>query len=298
MRRRRVILVVSACMVAGVLAAFGETFGPEPEYGGKTLSQWLVAYGGLDSKRQSDLQYHTSPTVDPDVKDMAARAVRHIGTNALPFLREWRQGDRPAWTKGMKLWGSAWMEGYAILGPAASSAIPELAELTKANPDTNYAGWNAILALRFLGEGALPPLLAVLTNRTLVDGRRGNGAISIGTMRSLGSDVNRAVPILVRCLQDNEVAEDAALALGDLALSPELCVPALVKALARTDERVRWSAADALGRFGSAAKSAVPRLNRALSDRQELVRRCAREALKRIEMDVVYAKRAHGGTGK
>jgi HEAT repeat protein len=69
---------------------------------------------------------------------------------------------------------------------------------------------------------------------------------------------------------------------GDLALAPEVSVPALIKALHRGDERVRWSAAAALGRFGPEAMSAVPALRRALKDRDELVRRCAREALERI----------------
>jgi len=253
----------------------GESLGPEPVYGGRTLSQWLVAYGGLDSRERV---YYRPVWVDPIEKEKARKAIVDIGSNAVPFFMDWRVGARPPSAQGVRRWDSAWLLGFEILGTNASEAIPELSRAASGD-GTNYEGWNAILALRFLGKRALPPLLGVLTNRAFVDGRRGHAAVCIGTM---GTDVSAAVPVLIGCLTDDQVAEDAASALGNLALAPEVSVPALIKALHRGDERVRWSAAAALGRFGPEAVSAVPALRRALKDRDELVRRCAREALERI----------------
>src|SRR5208337_459477 len=122
-------------------------------------------------------------------------------TNAVPFLLEWRRGSGPLWTAGMKRWDSAWLLGFEILGTNASAAIPELSRAAN-DGGPKYEGWNATLALRFLGRDALPPLLTVLTNRILVDGRRCNAAVCIGTMRGLGTDVSSAVPILINCLWD------------------------------------------------------------------------------------------------
>jgi hypothetical protein len=49
--------------------------------------------------------------------------VAHIGTNAIPFLLErLRQADRPDFDDGI-------IEAFGVLGPAASSAVTELAWL-------------------------------------------------------------------------------------------------------------------------------------------------------------------------
>jgi hypothetical protein len=103
----------------------------------------------------SDLNRHTSPKVDPAKRNEAADAVRHIGTNAIPYLLEWRLGKRPAWTEGMKLWESAWMTGFVILGPMAKQVIPMFTEIAHGH-DTNLDYWNAIVALGKLGPDACP----------------------------------------------------------------------------------------------------------------------------------------------
>jgi hypothetical protein len=279
MRRRLGEMVLfSACLFLWCVVCDGRAVGPEPVYGGQALSQWLIVYGGLDS---TEVVYDRPEGVDPVDKARARDAVREIGSNAVPFLLEWRGGARPTSAHGVKRWDDAWLLGFEIVGTNGRAAIPELARAAVGG-GTNYEGWNAILALRFLGKDALPPLLGVLTNRSFVDGRRGNAAVCIGTMRSLGTDVSPAVPVLIRCLDDKEVAEESALALGHIRVSPGLTVPALIKALGGADERVRWSAAAALGEFGPEAVSAAPALKRALKDRNDLVQWCAREALGRI----------------
>ena len=73
------------------LAVAAVAFWPEPkepEYNGKKLSEWL----------------HDEPLFVPIqgrqrawMKTQSAEAVRHIGTNALPFLVKWIRYERPAW---------------------------------------------------------------------------------------------------------------------------------------------------------------------------------------------------------
>src|SRR5438067_1105808 len=85
-RRRRVIIILAACVLMGIgVVAFwpGER---EPVYNGKKLSEWLQLYG--------------STGISVEQREQAKVAVRQIGTNALPWLVKWIQCDRrdlPQW---------------------------------------------------------------------------------------------------------------------------------------------------------------------------------------------------------
>src|SRR5947208_533266 len=81
MKKRRVMLVLAG-VLAGLVVFLVWLGKLEPEYQGKTLSEWLH-----------------SP--DSDSRETQAVAVRAIGTNALPWLLKWIQKDRPA-TKSLK----------------------------------------------------------------------------------------------------------------------------------------------------------------------------------------------------
>src|SRR6266478_5530398 len=82
MHRRRVYLIlgVVGVVLAGVLlVVFSRE--REPEYGGKRLSEWVEEFpSGFSVETQQ-----------------ARQAVRHIGTNALPFLVEWIAYEQPPW---------------------------------------------------------------------------------------------------------------------------------------------------------------------------------------------------------
>ena len=97
------------------------------------------------------------------------------------------------------------------------------------------------------------------------------------------------VPGLVKSLLNtpNNVANfgvpmEAANALGDLHLEPDLVVPALVKSLQSDDEELRGDSARALSRFGGLARAAIPALQQALADANADVRQEAAAALKRV----------------
>ena len=76
-RRKRLwfaLLGVGVAAVVGLVAALALR-PAEPRYGGRALSQWVRRPAG----------------------DTQGDAIRQIGTNAVPFLLEWMQYERPAW---------------------------------------------------------------------------------------------------------------------------------------------------------------------------------------------------------
>ena len=82
-------MVVLAGIVAAVVVAVVWPREREPEYKGKRLSEWLTLWepnyvpgGGLGDKNR---------------RVEAQMAVRHIGTNALPWLLRWVRYEQPAW---------------------------------------------------------------------------------------------------------------------------------------------------------------------------------------------------------
>lgn len=102
-RRRRVAVVLAACVLVGLgVVPFwpGER---EPEYNGKKLSEWLWIIGTNsttdrqiinDTTNLASITYELSHVIE------AVRAVRAIGTNALPFLIRWTL-DAPKWRRNL-----------------------------------------------------------------------------------------------------------------------------------------------------------------------------------------------------
>ena len=151
----------------------------EPTYRGQTLTYWL-----MKSCFEGD-------------KDATA-AVRQIGTNALPSLTKWLlyepskmklrildaceklprkicnplrdfiAGD-PYW----KIRPDLAEYGFALLGPQAQPAAPELVRaLNHHKKDYNYCRITSVL--RYIGDDSLPPLVTVMTNRANQTGAASN----------------------------------------------------------------------------------------------------------------------------
>jgi hypothetical protein len=162
-KRRRLFIIISASIAAIILAfAFWPTE-REPEYNGVALSKWLERYNNGNNAE-------------------ATVAIRHIGTNALPFLLRWIQYETPGWRKSLdhfhaRLPSSVQMarvvqwlfkdkaeyraemsvEAFSALNLAGKPASDELLRLALAqNPRTRSAQRRATIALINMTQ-SVPP---------------------------------------------------------------------------------------------------------------------------------------------
>jgi hypothetical protein len=154
--------------------------------------------------------------------------------------------------------------GFQILGQDARSAIPELAELAHAR--NKRSALVAISALQYLGQDALEPLLAIATNTTFEKERRFWAMTTLGKMSYLGTNATPAVPLLIQCLREPDLAADAANALGSLGLKNDASVHALIQCAQVGTNFARFAAIRTLGTFGEQARAAVPALLRFLDE--------------------------------
>src|SRR3954469_4010547 len=99
MKTRRIVLVLLAAGVIGLCAFLWPE--PEPRYQGRKLSQWLLLRdsappftrpNGLNARLAS---FKSFPAVSYGSSAETEDAIRHIGTNALPYLVKWIQYETP-----------------------------------------------------------------------------------------------------------------------------------------------------------------------------------------------------------
>jgi hypothetical protein len=189
MRSRRKLLLAglgAAVIIASLIAAFARSASsekPQPRYKDRQLSEWLAMC------RPGDGPWDTGGE--------AERAVRLIGTNALPFLLEWIRYELPPWRQtllrfatrpvpgktleeGKIVYGQSRILGrstrlaelaqlgFVILNTNAIPAIPDLERLMKAN-QRPVVGSRAIYALGDIGG----PAITALTN-ALADTEQSN----------------------------------------------------------------------------------------------------------------------------
>ncbi len=286
--RRLLLVLLTVGLVVGltVLVWHGRK---EPGYQGKLLSEWLKAYRPLGG---------TAPG-----SQKAADAVRHIGTNALPFLVSWieDQQNTPPWRA--RLLSYAWKPGspgreilletilnrevrgtraawgFEILGEAAAPAIPDLVRVAnQGNPGSSPA---ATAALAYLGKDGLLPLLALMTNSSSLVRYQAN--LSAPQMEYLGTKARPGVVMLIHYLGDPDVATSAAEVPGWLQLESDITVPALAECCRRPSKPdLRRAAVFGLLMFGPSARPAVPKLLKMLDDPSVDVRSMATNALQRI----------------
>lgn len=225
---------------------------PEPEYAGRTLTQWLerlIDYGG-----------------NPEVWNECADAIRQIGTNGLPLLLQMVEVPEEPWRSQVNALGQR-------VGLTASVV-----------KDDSVKKRTARIAFSILGpeaQSALPEMLLILSRcRTSED--RG---FVIESISWIGTAAEPAIPALVKVAQSGGQTECyfVCRALARIARQPEISVPFLTDQLSHPDRWARQRAADALGKFTTNAISATPELVKLLDDPVTTVRETATNALRRID---------------
>jgi HEAT repeat protein len=269
--RFRKTTFVLAGILAVVLLLQGVLRPREPVYQGKRLSAWLRELDSWPGKSS----------------EPAAKAIREIGTNALPYLVSALQADDASLkVKLSEFLGRLGLvkfqirlaeerrdtacKALLILGPMASNAIPDIRRMFYQAKMTGAA----TLALFAIGGSSIPTLVeachhtnqfvraeaAFILCKLTPAGRRGYTT----TYYPAGS--TNPVSRFAMTIGDDDMA-----ALGANLKDP---LPA-----------VRRASAEALGRHSGIAKPAVPALLKAMEDPDPEVRKAAAEALKTIDSD-------------
>jgi hypothetical protein len=173
-------MLIAVAVLVGVLVAI---FRPErePEYGGKRLSEWVDHYYDPISGNFS------ATNVTFVVNEGAVDAIRHIGTNAVPYLIRWIAWEPRLWRikldqaidKLLRRPARSWVAdekhlrgihaaaAFQAVGAEAVVAIPALCRLMN-DPNARLGAVRAATALGGIGKEGLPPLISALTNRPLV----------------------------------------------------------------------------------------------------------------------------------
>lgn len=263
----------------------------EPEYDGRKLSEWIWTY---ERSRFSAVDNGKS-----------ARAIRTIGTNAVPWLLKWMRYETPKWritfnratdrllprlrfgrSDTYEFWdlceNSA---GFKALGVEGKSAVPALTEM--ANQQQSMAvSRRAIRALAYIGADGLRPLMAALTDPDKE--KRMYAAAYIGLMQPRDTNLNPVAPLLAKCVTDEFlIAHNAVETLGTLRLEPSVTVPVLTNALGHRKPFMRLRAAEAIGQFGPEGYLAVPALKASLNDANSDLREAVTNALSPVAPEVL-----------
>lgn len=174
--RRKWALAAATFTVATVTLILVWSGPAEPSCAGRTLSEWLLSF---------------TPHLNQPPPPAAAEAVRHIGTNAIPYLLRWiADRDTPTPKERAAQWAKAHLphalaphvltnwdnpmprfaraiagsKGLLALGPAAAPAIPELEKI--ATTPSDIRDILAIDVLASLGPPARAALERIAAQRT------------------------------------------------------------------------------------------------------------------------------------
>jgi HEAT repeat protein len=287
--RYRIGFVGLLVVVAAALLWAGRS--REPSYQGKRLSQWM------------DVLVPSDDAPDDASHKQATEAIRHIGTNALPFLLAELQYKESPFDKALdwlnekrsfrELRGKAKDEhagravaGFRALGPAAKPAIPALAVMLD---DPAVWGYEAN-ALAAIGPDSLPTFTNSLTNQ-VADVR----CKALSGLYYMAGQAEAAVPAILPCLKDPKlsVRYHAVSALARIHKSVGLTIPALISCVEDRSGDMRWHVAKTLAAFGAEAKPAVPALLKLCEDTNKDVRSQATNALKAIDPEAAAKAGIH-----
>jgi HEAT repeat protein len=264
---------------------------PEPNYNGRSLSEWLTICRATETPR--------------DLREEAAAAVRHIGTNGLPFLLA-RASANPSQMRrkvskfllqhptvsllapnAVFAWAHRPADytrrnearlGVLILGPSVAPAIPDLVRLA-VDPSREDNSYWAVQTLGDIGPVALPALLTIITNPAAA-----TRSLAASQVANFGTNAQPAIPELVALLgaTNQAVIHAVIYSLGQLQLEPDVVIPALIPFVRSSDIVLSSEATFALAKFGTQAAAAAPAVLMNLTNPSPNFRYPATNALLRI----------------
>ncbi len=293
-RQRKILFILLGSLIVVAGAIFWARSDPEPSYDNRSISEWY------DVMRQAEAG--SRPLSD---SDKAKTAIREIGTNSIPYLLQlvrYTAPPTPRWKKraqGLPVIGK-WFARmpiepaaqrarmavpiFFILGSNAAPAIPELARLLNGTNDPGVAD-RALRALSGIGDASVPTFLAIIGDRQHPHCIRAVLWVRMIDPDKISPGWAALLPHLIRFSQDADpyIAKLSIIAIGRLALQPEISVPVLINVFQRaTNRSMRAHAVFALSHFGKQASNAIPALRLALNDPNEEVRTRATNALQQI----------------
>ncbi|HLH52519.1 MAG TPA: HEAT repeat domain-containing protein [Verrucomicrobiae bacterium] len=229
----------------------------EPDYNGKPLTSWL----------QNPPLFSEEADDETSDSGRAAVAVRHIGTNAVPYLaRLVRVKDSP----------------FKTLVLSALPSFHSAAAMLRPAKETREMAAFGFYALGPMGKGAVPALTESLQDRDA--GVVYHAARSLGF---IGPDAEPAIPRLLALVHhpNRTIAWTAISSLAKIRKEPAVVVPTFITNLLSTNVILHDRTLVALGDFGEQAKAATPFILPFLNDADEMTRWDASNALTRINSE-------------
>ena len=210
-------------------------------YAGHSFNEWYLRWAKA-----------TDAAGDKAAEEEARDAIKHIGTNALPFLLS----ELRAQAEHEKAPQIPPNVIFRILGPTAAPAIPDLEAMTLETNKTLVA--KAAYCLAAIGDEAVPAITRLLAapgaQTRYAAAHEFGGQLLIGASGSLtrGNHLTQTIPALAQCTRDPDpyVAIAAIRALSCLNMDSGTTVPALQNAVNSTNSLVREEAAAALAKMG------------------------------------------------
>jgi HEAT repeat protein len=244
-KRRRVLLAVAVMVILG--AAIVLSLAPwEPVYQGKPLRFWLQAY------RIPPVSGLAPAVIDPDAPspDEAGKAIRAMGTNAIPTLLRMLQYQEPSLKVSLRDYLTRW--------------FPRLRIRSNYGHERNHQAMMAFSALGSNAAPCAPQLIALYDEHPDPFLRQYIPAV----LAAIGPPARQAVPMLLRAvtLTNNVIRVNSVTALGKIHADETAVVPALTNCLRDPYQEVERNAIWALWEFGPKAKAAVPALLQVLRD--------------------------------